>query len=68
MIFKTDCIINAMIDFLYILPTYLYRRENKHIEITIDIPGKNATVLGWGMINDDGVFSDALRGVEVTRD
>lgn len=31
----------------------------------LDIVGKNATVLGWGMINDSGDFSDALRGVEV---
>ena len=27
--------------------------------------GKNATVLGWGMINDDGVYAESLRGVEV---
>jgi len=31
----------------------------------LDIVGRNATVLGWGMINDDGVYSDGLRGVEV---
>jgi len=31
----------------------------------LDIVGKNATVLGWGMVNDNGEFSDALRGVEV---
>jgi len=31
----------------------------------LDIVGKNATVLGWGMINDAGDFSDSLRGVEV---
>ena len=31
----------------------------------LNIVGKNATVLGWGMINDDGVYSESLRGVEV---
>lgn len=31
----------------------------------LGIVGQNATVLGWGMINDDGIYSDALRGVEV---
>lgn len=31
----------------------------------LDIVGKNATVLGWGKINDQGVYSDALRAVEV---
>ena len=31
----------------------------------LDIVGQNATVLGWGMINDDGVFADSLRGAEV---
>ena len=31
----------------------------------LDIVGKNATVLGWGLINDNGTFSDSLRGVEV---
>ena len=31
----------------------------------LDIVGKNATVLGWGMINDDGVYAEALRGVSV---
>ena len=40
--------------------------SNTELDTTgLDIVGKNATVLGWGMINDDGVFSDALRGVEV---
>ena len=27
--------------------------------------GKNATVLGWGMINGAGDFAESLRGVEV---
>ena len=31
----------------------------------LGIVGTNATVLGWGMINDSGDFSTALRGVEV---
>lgn len=31
----------------------------------LNIVGRNATVLGWGMINDAGVYSDGLRGVEV---
>ena len=31
----------------------------------LEIVGKNATVLGWGMINDDGVYADSLRGVQV---
>ena len=31
----------------------------------LDIVGKNATVLGWGMINGAGDFADSLRGVEV---
>jgi len=40
--------------------------SNTELDTTgLDIVGKNATVLGWGMTNDDGVFSDALRGVEV---
>ena len=40
--------------------------SNTELDTTgLDIVGKNATVLGWGMINDAGDFSDALRGVEV---
>ena len=31
----------------------------------LNIVGQNATVLGWGMINDAGDFADSLRGVEV---
>ena len=31
----------------------------------LDIVGKNATVLGWGMIDGDGNFAESLRGVEV---
>jgi len=31
----------------------------------VEIVGKNATVLGWGTINDQGDFSDSLRGAEV---
>ena len=31
----------------------------------VDIVGQNATVLGWGMINDAGDFADSLRGAEV---
>ena len=40
--------------------------SNTELDTTgLDIVGKNATVLGWGMTNDNGDFSDALRGVEV---
>lgn len=31
----------------------------------VDIVGQNATVLGWGMINDQGDFAESLRGAEV---
>ena len=31
----------------------------------LEIVGKNATVLGWGMINGAGDFAESLRGVEV---
>ena len=31
----------------------------------LDIVGKNATVLGWGMIDGEGNFAESLRGVEV---
>ena len=31
----------------------------------IDIVGQNATVLGWGMVNDEGDFADSLRGAQV---
>jgi len=31
----------------------------------LDIVGKNATVLGWGLVSDSGEFAEALRGVEV---
>ena len=31
----------------------------------VDIVGQNATVLGWGMINDSGDFAESLRGTEV---
>ena len=31
----------------------------------LSIVGENATVLGWGMINDDGIYAEGLRGVQV---
>ena len=31
----------------------------------LEIVGKNATVLGWGMIDGDGNFAESLRGVQV---
>ena len=34
----------------------------------LEIVGKNATVLGWGMINGAGDFAESLRGVEVAVD
>lgn len=33
--------------------------------VGLDIVGQTATVLGWGMINDQGVYADSLMGVEV---
>jgi hypothetical protein len=31
----------------------------------LSIVGQTATVLGWGTVNDQGVFATSLRGVEV---
>jgi hypothetical protein len=33
----------------------------------MDIVGQTAIVLGWGMINDQGVYADSLMGVEVSQ-
>merc|ERR1719193_165571 len=46
--------------------------ENLNVNIStlntneeVGIVGQNATVLGWGMVNDDGIYAEGLRGVQV---
>ena len=52
---------------IYVLRLGQFRLAIKlFLFLGLDIVGQTAVVLGWGMINDQAVYADSLRGVEVS--